>query len=70
MLRLKTIKSSFMFSTIPSWATVDPFTLNSNKPHTVQNLLNGKWATYRKTVPIVDPLNDGVFLNVSTPEGK
>lgn len=30
------------FSTIPSWATVDPNTLSGSNPHTVRNFLNGK----------------------------
>lgn len=67
MILNRLVRSSFKFSTVPSWATVDPFTLNPNKPHTVQNLLDGKWVTYNKTVPIIDPLNDGNFINVSTP---
>lgn len=29
-------------ATIPSWATVDPFTLNKSKPHTVVNILDGE----------------------------
>lgn len=58
------------FATIPHWATVDPYTLNASKPHTVVNILDGKVKTYSKTVPIVDPLNGENFINVSTPEGK
>jgi 1-pyrroline-5-carboxylate dehydrogenase len=58
------------FSTVPEWATVDPFTLDPKKPHVVQNLLDGKWVTYSTKVPVTDPLNGGTFINVSTPETK
>ena len=60
----------FKFATIPKWATVDPYTLNGSKPHTVVNILDGQIKTYNKKVPIVDPLNGENFINVSTPEGK
>lgn len=61
------LKPVFRFSKVPSWATVDPYTLNGSKPHTVGNILDGKFVRYNKTIPIVDPLNGEVFLNVSTP---
>ena len=66
---LKSFGNLCYFSKIPKWATVDPYTLNSDKPHTIQSLLDGKWVTYSKNVPILDPLNGGVFMNASTPEG-
>lgn len=47
------------FSTIPSWASVDPNTLSGKNPHTVVNFLNGKqFKTLGKDIrTIVDPLN-------------
>lgn len=60
----------YAFASLPKWATVDPYALSGKKPHTVANILDGKVVTYKKTVPIVDPLNGETFINVSTPEGK
>ena len=47
------------FSSIPSWATVDPNVLSGAKPHTVKNFLNGKeFKTSGKSLyPVVDPMN-------------
>jgi len=56
------------FSTLPKWATVDPFTLSGSKPHTVHSILDGKLIKYNKTIPIVHPLNGEQFLNVSVPD--
>lgn len=64
------LRSRYLFSTVPSWATVDPFTLNGSKPHTVSNILDGKVVKYGKTVPVIDPVNGEVFINASTPTGK
>lgn len=66
---VKCCQKLYAFSTIPKWATVDPYTLNADKPYTIQNLLDGKWITYGKNIPIVDPLNGGTILHASTPEG-
>lgn len=63
-------KPVYAFATLPKWATVDPFSLSGSKPHTVTNILEGKTVTYKKTIPIVDPMNGEHFLNVSTPEGS
>lgn len=49
--------SSYCFASLPKWATVDPYSLNGSAPHTVANILDGKTVTYKKTIPIVDPLN-------------
>lgn len=35
-------KSNFSFASLPRWATVDPYTLNGSKPHTIKNILDGK----------------------------
>jgi 1-pyrroline-5-carboxylate dehydrogenase len=53
------------FSTLPKWATVDPWTLSSAKPHTVVNFLNGKAHTGNKLESIVDPLNGETFIHNS-----
>lgn len=54
------------FSTIPSWATVDPNTLSGSNPHTVKNFLNGKQfkTTGTNLHPVVDPMNGETFINV------
>lgn len=51
------LKSAYAFGTLPKWATVDPYTLNGSKPHTVVNILDGKVVTYNKTISIPDPMN-------------
>ena len=45
------------FSSIPSWASVNPFTLSASNTHEVKNFLDGKWVKANKTVPVIDPLN-------------
>lgn len=60
-------KPRFLFSNVPSWATVDPFTLNGSKPHVISNVLDGKIVTYKKTIPVIDPLNGETFIQASTP---
>ena len=55
-------------STTPSWssfATVDPYTLTSSRPHTVQNLLNGAWVPSDSLITLPDPLNGDPFINVA-----
>jgi hypothetical protein len=61
------LRPIYGFATLPKWATIDPYTLSAAKPHTVSNILDGKTIIYKKTIPIVDPLNGGNFLNVSVP---
>jgi hypothetical protein len=39
---MQLFKLSFRFSKIPTWATVDPYGLSKNNPHTVRNILDGK----------------------------
>ena len=56
MMRLF-VGTKYAFASLPKWATVDPYTLNGSAPHTVTNILDGKTVTYKKTIPIVDPLN-------------
>jgi len=45
------------FSTLPKWATVDPYTLSGAKPHTVKNILDGKVVGYNNHITIPDPMN-------------
>jgi hypothetical protein len=61
------LRPIYGFASLPKWATIDPYTLSASKPHTVSNILDGKIITYKKAIPIVDPLNGGNFLNVSVP---
>lgn len=51
-------------SAIPAWATVDPDTLSLRHPHTVSNLIGGKWTETGATRSIPDPLNGEMFLKV------
>lgn len=51
------LKPLYNFSNLPKWATVDPYTVSGSKPHTVKNILDGKVVTYKKSIPIVDPMN-------------
>ena len=45
----KLLKNSFSFSTIPKWATIDPWSWSGSKPHTVTNILDGKTIVGEKT---------------------
>ena len=47
------------FSSIPSWATLDPNVLSGTQPHTVKSFLNGKsFSTSGQNVhSVVDPMN-------------
>jgi hypothetical protein len=50
-------KQLYLFSNLPKWATVDPYTFNGSKPHTVKNILDGKIMSYNNHVSIPDPMN-------------
>jgi hypothetical protein len=67
---LHTFSRRFSFSSIPRWATVDPFNLSAKNPHTIKNILDGKIVQSPKTIPIVDPMNGETFIHVSMAEGK
>lgn len=56
------VRSANFFSSLPKWATVDPYTLSSKNPHTMSNILDGKLLPTAKSSPIVDPLNGGNFI--------
>ena len=62
-------KPRSFFSTVPSWATCDPFTLSGFKPYTVQNLVNGKWKDTKEYVTLVDPMNGEKFMKVPQAAG-
>lgn len=47
----------YTFTSLPKWATVDPYSLSGSKPHTVKNILDGKIMNYNKTISIPDPMN-------------
>ena len=53
------------FSSLKSFATVDPWKLSKANPHTVLNYISGEWKASANTEVIVDPLNGDAFLNVS-----
>jgi len=67
---IQSFSHKFLFSSLPKWATVDPFTLNAKQPHTIKNILDGKAYISPKTMPVVDPLNGEKIINVSMAEGK
>lgn len=48
-----------------SFATVDPWNVSKENPHTVKNLLEGKWHKAKDVSDLVDPLNGEVFMKVS-----
>ena len=56
------------FSSLPQWATLDPFSLSPSQPHTMVNILDGKILTPTNTSPILDPLNGGSFIYSPLPE--
>ncbi len=62
---ISSLSGKFFFSTLPRWATVDPYNFSAKTPHTVKNILDGKAYNSKKTVPIVDPLNGETFIHVS-----
>lgn len=53
-----------LLSSVPSFATCDPYTLSSKKPHQVKNLVNGEWVFPSNSPPmtVVDPMNGDPFL--------
>ena len=66
---ISSFSSKFFFSSLPRWATVDPYNLTAKNPHTVKNILDGRAYAYKKSTPIIDPLNGETFLHVSQAEG-
>jgi len=66
------VASSLLFRNfaVPSFASVDPVTMSASTPHTVFNLVDGKWSRTEKYTEIVDPLNGEKFLNVPDTKEK
>jgi len=50
-------KSRHYFSSIPRWATCDPFSLSESKPYTLENLSSGKWKGTKEYTTTIDPMN-------------
>jgi hypothetical protein len=61
------LRPIYSFTNLPKWATIDPYSLSGSKPHSVSNILDGKVIKYKKTIPIVDPMNGENFIHVSVP---
>lgn len=55
-------------STLPAWASVDPWAVSGQSPHTVQNLQNGVWESSKQTTIIPDPMNGEEFLFIPKPD--
>jgi len=51
-------------STVPSWATIDPWTMSADKPAVGKNLCGGVWMDAATTHAVVDPLNGEEFCLV------
>jgi 1-pyrroline-5-carboxylate dehydrogenase len=64
------LQTRSFFSKVPKWATLDPWQLSKDTPHTVANILDGQVIKSSKTEPILDPLNGGVFLHNSLPSER
>lgn len=62
--RLAAVSSWRAMSTVPSWATVDPWTMSADKPAVGKNLCGGVWTDAAATHAIVDPLNGEEFCLV------
>ena len=51
-------------STVPSWATVDPWKMSAAAPAIGKNLVGGQWTDAASTHAIIDPLNGEEFIQV------
>ena len=49
---------------IPSWATIDPYTMSAATPAIGKNLCGGEWMETKSQHAIVDPLNGEAFIKV------
>lgn len=54
---LSSFSSKFLFSSLPRWATCDPYTLSGKNPHLIKNILDGKAYESPKKLQVVDPMN-------------
>ena len=64
------LRSRCLFSSVPSWATIDPWAVSGSKPHTVTQILDGKSFKATSSVAIPDPLNGEKFMNISHPSSN
>ena len=71
-IRANKVSQNRLMSSLPGFATCDPYTLSSKKPHEVKNLVNGEWVFPSSAAPttVVDPMNGDPFLSLpdTTPE--
>ena len=64
------LRNTHCFSKLPQWATLDPWQISKEQPHTLSNILDGKITKSKSVEPVIDPLNGGAFLYNSLPENK
>ena len=50
--------------TVPSWATVNPWTMSAATPAVGKNLCGGVWTEAKAQKAIIDPLNGEEYLLV------
>ena len=53
-----------MMSTVPSWATVDPWKMSAAAPAVGKNLCGGVWMESKKQETIIDPLTGNAMVLV------
>ena len=63
------VKKNFI-SNLPTWATVDPYTMSGSSPAIGENLCNGKWLSSNDTIKLPDPLNGEEFMIVPNVSSK
>ena len=56
--------ASRSYSALSNWSTLDADNWTVASPHTVQNLVAGKWVSSAATEAVIDPLVGGEFLHV------
>jgi 1-pyrroline-5-carboxylate dehydrogenase len=56
--------ASRAMSSVPSWATVDPWSMSAASPATGKNLVGGEWVDANATHGVIDPLNGETFALV------
>ena len=56
---------------VPSWATIDPWSMSAATPAVGKNLVGGEWVEAASQHSVIDPLNGEAFLHVpDTSEGE
>ena len=51
-------------SFVPSWATIDPYTMSAASPAVGKNLCGGVWSDAKATHTVIDPLNGDPYCKV------